>query len=79
MHLDEAENALAVLVWHPVGRLDLATRQNVLLEMSEALIVGQVCLVEGEAGAILRSEDRVEGERVGHRLSSEIERRARST
>jgi len=53
MHLDEAENALAVFVGHPVGRLDLATGEDVLLEVAEPLVVGQVRLVERKPRSIL--------------------------
>ena len=67
VHLDEAEDALAVFVGHPVGRLDLAAGEDVLLEVAEALIVGQVRLVEREARPILRSQDGIKCERVGHR------------
>src|SRR5690606_10124305 len=40
VHLDEADQPLAVLVGHPVARLDLATRLNRSLEFLDPLLFG---------------------------------------
>ena len=78
VHLDESEDALAVFVGHPVGRLDLAAGEDVLFEVAEPLVLRQV-VVERQPRSIAGRQDRVEGKRVGHRWSSDRERSARST
>ena len=69
VHLDEAQDALPVFVRHPVARLDLAARENVLLERGVAFVVRQL-LVEGQSAALAWRQDGLEGDRIGHRAFS---------
>jgi hypothetical protein len=79
VHLDEPEHGDPVLVGHPVGRLDLAAGGHVLLEMAVSLVMVEGVVVEWEGRPLARRQDGIEGKRVGHRWSSERERRASST
>ena len=70
VHLHEAEDALAILVGHPVAGLDLAAGLDVRFERPEPLVVAQARVVVGQVGPLARRQDGIQGQGVGHGWAS---------